>query len=355
CFALRQDESSLKLSIQEGFKDVDVAPPMSQDIEAPTSKFYVKWDKSNPEHCVLHKVFGEEYIPLVEGTDQIDYSKVKKKSLEDLPVLDLNVSSFPVEDMIKEVALRIVRFRNAFELWCRWHLTDDLIDRLAWYYMPRALVKAGLAKDYGDLIKELPIEERTWKQVVVCLNKVLKTEYLEVYLADKVLTARPKAGETFQDFARRLIRLVEAANFPGDGCSIFIKALKNHLPDVSVQATLKEYGSFDEIKSQRYGGRAGSQAAERSHRMAYWSDLQEKSQDSYQAKRFHAGDDSGDKVSKKPRSFDRKDICTYSKKCIDKKLRHEREDCHHWQKDQKRRNNREDRLDSQPSLHLDSP
>ncbi|CAO3574046.1 unnamed protein product [Mortierella alpina] len=123
------------------------------------------------------------------------------------------------------------------------------MDKLAWDYMPSALSKVGLAKEYQELIRELPIEERTWKQVVICLNKALKTELLEAHLADEVLTARPKVGETFLAFTQRLNPLIEAAKFPDDGCAILIKALGNHLSDVGFQATIKEYGSFDAAKS----------------------------------------------------------------------------------------------------------
>ncbi|KAF9944127.1 hypothetical protein BGZ72_002774, partial [Mortierella alpina] len=251
CDSLRKDIDSLQLSIRQGYdEDTESSAERGTPAEEVLPvKFSVKWDKNDPEHCALHRVFGEEYIPLVEGTKTVDYSRVKKRTFKDSPVLDLNVSSLPVEDMVKEVATRIVKFRDDFERWCRWHLSDDLMDKMAWDYMPSALSKVGLAKDYQELIKELPIEERTWKQVVVCLNKALKTELLEAHLADEVLTARPKVGETFLAFTQRLIPLVEAAKFPDDGCSVLIKALGNHLSDVGFQATIKEYGSFDEVKS----------------------------------------------------------------------------------------------------------
>ncbi|CAO3570251.1 unnamed protein product [Mortierella alpina] len=123
------------------------------------------------------------------------------------------------------------------------------MDKLAWDYMPSALSKVGLAKEYQELIRELPTEERSWKQVVICLNKALKTELLEAHLADEVLTARPKVGETFLAFTQRLNPLIEAAKFPDDRCAILIKALGNHLSDVGFQAAIKEYGSFDAVKS----------------------------------------------------------------------------------------------------------
>ncbi|KAF9943230.1 hypothetical protein BGZ70_006007, partial [Mortierella alpina] len=163
CESLRKDMDSLRLSILQGYEEEvedrpKQVPPREKSLP---DKFSVKWDRNNPEHCALYRVFGEEYIPLIEGTKAVDYSRVKKRTFKDSPVLDLNVSSFPVEDMVKEVAIRIVKFRDDFERWCRWHLQDDLMDKLAWDYMPSALSKVGLAKEYQELIRELPIEERT--------------------------------------------------------------------------------------------------------------------------------------------------------------------------------------------------
>ncbi|KAF9283956.1 hypothetical protein BGZ68_004990, partial [Mortierella alpina] len=122
-------------------------------------------------------------------------------------------------------------------------------------------------------------------------HKPLKFELLEAHLADEVLTARPEVGETFLAFTQRLTPLIEAAKFPDDGCTVLIKALGNHLSDVGFQARIKEYDSFDEVKSikkylefltktpgamegsktdhslyfiKKYGGKAGAQAADRS-------------------------------------------------------------------------------------------
>ncbi|KAF9407111.1 hypothetical protein BGZ94_002824 [Podila epigama] len=148
-----------------------------------------------------------------------------------------------------EISERIVKFRYEFKDWCRWRLTDDLTDKLAWDYTSSALSKVGLAKDYQDLIKELPLDKRTWKQVVVCLNKALKTELLEAHLADEVVTARPMPGETFLAFTQRITPLIEAAKFPDDGCNVVIKGIGNHLSDIGFHTTIKEYGSFDEIQS----------------------------------------------------------------------------------------------------------
>ncbi|KAF9555094.1 hypothetical protein EC968_009151, partial [Mortierella alpina] len=382
CASLRKDMDSLKMSILQGYEGEEDqhSEQALQATESRPAKFSVKWDKNNPEHCALHRVFGEEYIPLIEGTNEVDYSKVKKRTFKDSPILDLNVSSLPVEDMVQEVAVRIVKFRDDFERWCRWHLSDDLMDKLAWDYMPTALSKVGLAKDYQELINELPIEKRTWKQVVVCLNKALKTELLEAHLADEVLTARPKVGETFLAFTQRLIPLVEAAKFPDDGCSVLIKALGNHLSDVGFQATIKEYGSFDEVKSikkylefltktpgamegsktdhtlyfiKKYGGKAGAQAASRSQ-VKPRSDYSDKAHSSSQVKRSSSDMSNKDRDFKKPRTGSRKPLCTYSKKSIAKKFHHAQEDCNHWQNDQAKKE-REERSGNQSSQSRDSP
>ncbi|KAG0195426.1 hypothetical protein BGX28_001395, partial [Mortierella sp. GBA30] len=231
--------------------------------ESDEARFTVKWDQSIPEHCALNRIFKEENIPLLEDSDEIDYSKIKKRTFQGAPVLDLDVSKIDTADMVQEIATRVVTF---------------------------PLSKVGLAKDYTQLINKMPMKERTWKQVVVCLSKALKFELLEAYLADKVLTMRPKAGETFLAFSQCVKPILEAAQFADNGCSLLIKALGNHISDIGFQATLKEYGSFIKVTSmqeyleflsntpgaldgsktnhanwfiKKYGGKSGAQAVER--------------------------------------------------------------------------------------------
>ncbi|KAG0247475.1 hypothetical protein BG011_001421, partial [Mortierella polycephala] len=245
---LRKDIEELKDALSTAYGHSE-SPDLQQQQEVETSKFSVKWNPNIPEHVALYRIFKEENIPLIEDSDEVDYSKIKKRTFQGAPTLDLDVSKLSAEDMVTEVATRVVTFRNDFERHYRWSLTDDLFDKMAWDYMPIALSKAGLAKDYTDLIIKKPMKERTWKQVVACLNKALKFELIEAYLADEVLTTRPKAGESFLAFHQRLKPLLEAAEFADDGCSLLIKALGNHISDIGFQATLKEYGSFEKVTS----------------------------------------------------------------------------------------------------------
>ncbi|KAF9554972.1 hypothetical protein EC968_009198 [Mortierella alpina] len=362
CEDIQKDITSIKQSLAFGYEDDEVPQAAEKVEEAPSAKFSVKWNKNDPEHCALYRIFGEEYIPLVEDTQEVDFSKVKKKTFKDSPELDLDVSSLPVEDMVREIARRVVKFRDDFERVFRRNLSDDLFDKMAWDYMPSAISKAGLAKEYQELIMDFPLKQRTWKQVVLSLNKALKFELLEAHLADG-----GTHGET-EAFTQRLTPLIEAAKFPDDGCSVLIKALGNHLSDVGFQATIKEYGSFDEVKSfkkylefltktpgamegsktnhtlyfiKKYGGKAGAQAADRSQgkpRQEY-SDRAPASvlQKRPSPGRDHREQDRKDRdrkgrVYKKPRPG-RTALCTYSDKCIKKRLRHELEDCYHWQDD----------------------
>ncbi|KAF9575987.1 hypothetical protein EC968_000950 [Mortierella alpina] len=58
-------------------------------------------------------------------------TKVKKKTFKDSPELDLDVSSLPVEDMVREIARRVVKFRDDFERVIRRNLSDDIFDKMA--------------------------------------------------------------------------------------------------------------------------------------------------------------------------------------------------------------------------------
>ncbi|KAF9922106.1 hypothetical protein BGZ67_010721, partial [Mortierella alpina] len=70
CEAIQKDIATIKQSLAFGYEE-DEAPQESEKVEeAPKAKFSVKWDKNNPEHCALYHIFGEEYIPLIEDTQE---------------------------------------------------------------------------------------------------------------------------------------------------------------------------------------------------------------------------------------------------------------------------------------------
>lgn len=98
--------------------------------------------------------------------------------------LDLDTSSLPTEDRVREMARRVVRFRDDLDRVFRRNLSDDLFVKMACVYMPSAISKIGLAKEYQELIMDIPLKKRTRKQVVSRLNKVLKFEPLEAAQAD---------------------------------------------------------------------------------------------------------------------------------------------------------------------------
>ena len=340
-------------------------------------KITVKWDPSIPEHDALHRIFQEENIPVVPGTQQIDYSKVKKRVFKDAPSLDLDVAKIQPEEMIREIATRVVDFRNEFKRSYKWHLGDVLFDKMSWDYMAGSLSKVGgLAQEYLALITKIPMEERNWQQVVSCLNKSLKFESLEAYLADEVLKMRPKKGEGFLAFSQRLQPLLDAAEFADSECSLLIRAIAFYLSDTGFQATIKEYGSFDKITSikeylkflsntpgaldgtrtnptqwffQKYGGKNGYEIFQR---------LQGKTKTEQSDKttsQYNKTQAQGDKAqrhnNKRPNISGEREglqdekrqktgpVCTYNEKCIKLGLTHRLENCFHWKKHQKENKN----------------
>lgn len=356
---LKKDIEQLKevLIANYGYdKDVVVKTPLELEQNGIT----IKWNPKNPEHDALHRQFKEVNIPLIEGSNEVDYSKVKMTVFANAPTLDLDVSKLPVEDMIKEIATRVVNFRDDFERFYKCAISDLLFDKMAWRYMSGSLNKvSSLAKDYTDLVQELPMRDRNWKQVVTCLNKALKFEQLEAHLADEVLMTRPKPGESLITFSQRLKPLLEAAEFPDDGCSLLIRALGNHVSDIGFQATLKEYGSFSEVKSikaylkflaetpgamegtrtekthwflQKYGGKSGAQAFARLESKSKSEQLEKTAT---QGKRSSSSDEQKDQNRKKQKLD--VPICTFSEKCKMKRLRHHQHQCYHFQNEQKKK------------------
>ncbi|KAF9939231.1 hypothetical protein BGZ70_006472, partial [Mortierella alpina] len=145
--------------------------------------------------------------------------------------------------------------------------------------------------------------------------------------------------------------------------------------------TIKEYGSFDEVKSikkylefltktpgamegsktdhtlyflKKYGGKAGAQAADRSQGKPS-SDYSDRAHATVQGKRSAAGSDSRNRGYKKPKFGVQRELCTYSPRCIAKKLRNEKEDCFKWRDDQAKKKSRDERSNSQSSQSRDGP
>jgi hypothetical protein len=353
----RRDIEELKDALKTNHGYVESEPTEPKDPEP--NRITIKWNPSNPEHDALHRIFKEDNVPLLENSEEVDYSKIKKRTFPGAPFLDLDLSKVPVEDIVKEAATRVVTFRDDFERFYGWNLTDVLFDKMAWDYMASSLTKVGgLAKDYTDLITEVPLRERNWSKVVACLNKALKFELLAAHLADEVLKTRPKKGESVLAFTQRLRPLLEAAEVPDDGCVLLSKALCNHLSDIGFQATMKEYGSFDGIKSmkaylkfladtpgafdgtrtnhshwfiKKYGGKDGAQAVERMQANPK-GEHDDKPNVLQRHKRFRSNEEQGKDKGQKKQKTDPK-VCSYSEKCQRLRLKHPKEKCFHWQKD----------------------
>ncbi|KAF9943088.1 hypothetical protein BGZ70_006033, partial [Mortierella alpina] len=105
---------------------------------------------------------------------------------------------------------------------------------------------------------------------------------------------------------------------------------------------------------KKYGGKAGAQASDRSQGKPK-SDYSDRAHAPAQGKRSAGGSDSKDRGYKKPRFGVRREVCIYSPRCKDMKLRHEKEDCYHWQNDQAKKNSRDGRPNGQSSQSRDGP
>ncbi|KAF9352461.1 hypothetical protein BGX34_012153 [Mortierella sp. NVP85] len=356
---LEGDLCSLKCALGlSGWHKEDHPTPWTRSEEP--NKISIQWNPSILEHDALHRIFKEDYIPLLEGSNEIDYSKVRKKVFIGAPSLDLDMSKVPREDFMTTLVTKVFTFRDEFRRFYEWNLTVVLFDKMAWDYMAGPLTKVnGLANDYLELIEAAPMKERNWSKVAACLHKALRFELLEPSLADEILKTRPKKGENVLEFSQRLRPLMEAVEF-SDSCSLLIKALGNHLSDIGFRATIKEYGAFDKIKSMKeylkflentpgafdgpktdhipwlvnkYAGKTRVQSFER--QQAHSKKEQDRSSVPRASKRRRFEEQNRDDGHKRPRHESEvdPDICTYSERCKAKNRRHPKEKCFFWMKD----------------------
>ncbi|KAF9199566.1 hypothetical protein BGZ59_003891 [Podila verticillata] len=174
----------------------------------------VKWDPSNSVHIAIKAVYKIDHIPI-----------------------------------IKEIAKRVVKFKEDIKQVLRLHLTDNLFDKVAWLYLPMSLVKIRLAKDYETAIAQTPVEDWTWDKAIKALHKSIKFKSVSSKVADIITKMHPEHGETMCMFSDHLFLLMEAANMDDNDCSWLVKLLGCYLSDVSMQVTMNKYKSLDNIKS----------------------------------------------------------------------------------------------------------
>ncbi|KAG0040833.1 hypothetical protein BGZ83_002422 [Gryganskiella cystojenkinii] len=255
---LLQDDLTRDIkSIEADVKDLKESNPELQSTQSgqdqekatiyPNS---VKWDPKNRIHLALNRVLKEEYIPLVEGTNTIDFSRIRHKHFSGAPELELEVTAGTTSNkMINEIAVKVVAFRDAFKRHYIANLTEELFEPLAWTYMPKALNKARIAQEFTELIEEYQPAHRTWNAVQTCLYKAIKFENIEAHLADQVLRMRPRPNESVIEFSHRIKPLIDAASLSDADCALLARGLGNYLSDTGHAAVVKKYGSLAKVRS----------------------------------------------------------------------------------------------------------
>lgn len=131
---LRKDIEGLKDALDTNHGHEKRAPTKPKDDSEP-NRIAVKWNPAILEHDDLHLIFKEDNIPLLEDSNEVDYSKIKKKTFPGAPFLDLDVSKVPVENIIKQIAARVVTFRDEFERFYEWNFNKVLFHKMAWDYL----------------------------------------------------------------------------------------------------------------------------------------------------------------------------------------------------------------------------
>ena len=250
---LRNDIESLT-EILAYMTDFDMSQEEQARLELVTKcRTAIRWNPAIPEHDFLHAIFGLEDIPVIMGTDDIDYEGIELCDFEDPPSLSLDVPDFLVESaFVDRLVLNIYGFIIRFDLFYGRKL-GILFEHLAWRYIVESLRVRypDVQRRYTDHMLRIPRRARSWSQAKAALHKALGLDMLRPHLIREILLMTPEPKEQFASFATRIYPLLDVADIADTECGILIMSIVNILSDYGVQAVLNEYGSLDTIPSLR--------------------------------------------------------------------------------------------------------
>ncbi|KAF9950736.1 hypothetical protein BGZ72_007655 [Mortierella alpina] len=202
CKSLRRDMDSLKLSILQGYNE-DVESSVEQGSPAEDTlpiNFSVKWNKNGPEHCALHRVFGEEYTGQGDSTQSpgrpthVDHFDRQLDVKPDMPRFGKGGKHHTTSPRI---------FLRRFKAYMKAFLSPGTFDKLGHRYMTMLTVdeyvKNDLLQEFEATTNVLTFDECS--KVFLC--KVLTEEQRLVAIMNLAKQGK-KRKETYQRYASRL-------------------------------------------------------------------------------------------------------------------------------------------------------
>lgn len=322
-----------------------------------SSGSHVHWSSQtdNEEFLLIHAHLKEDLIPLVKGTTTtVDYSKLKLLKSSGHPELTLDLAKVDPDDTMKVLAKKVKTFLEAFRSHYEGLLPGLLFDKLAWAHMPRSLVKVERAtRDFEGKIKAIPLDKRSWDEVVKCVYKTLDFDKIQVDIVSELLKTDLRRGESLAEFSDRIMPLIEAVKVPEQACGLIAGKISFSLSDVGYQATVKKYGSFmkvndikeylehlqtvpgawpgartnhAEVMLKRFGGKIPDKTMNKD----------KSSNGTHVSHKSHNNGKRSRPSAPKPEWHE---VCTYSENCKAKGLKHPKDKCFAFQADERKRKN----------------
>ncbi|GJJ68030.1 hypothetical protein EMPS_00376 [Entomortierella parvispora] len=256
---LRNEMSALKMDIESlteilaYMTEFDKSQEEQRRQEFETKcRTTIRWNPTIPEHDRLREIFGLEDIPVITGTDDIDYGQVGLRIFQSSPFLNLELpESISDTRIFNELICGIAAFIQEFEMYYREKL-GVLFEHIAWKYMRYCLSRKSDIQDrYDGHILRVDKTAITWDHTKTFLRKAIGLDILRPHLIRKILTLTPKPKELFASFADRLTPLLDTAGVSDAETGLVVLSIVSLLSDFGVQVVLNEYGSLDAIPSLR--------------------------------------------------------------------------------------------------------
>ncbi|KAF9432267.1 hypothetical protein BGZ76_011040 [Entomortierella beljakovae] len=208
-------------------------------------------DLSNAKHVALVNFLKHNMIPVFPGTRTIDFSNVRRIKPTDPPILKLaHLSSHPSKTTIALELLKtiIVFFKNFKEFYQR-HLSQELFNDMAQYYIADGLRESGFAEAFERELFKFDEPDRKWTVVRRCLGRALHIETLRGEVASTLFRLRPGVKESHKDYCDRIQTMVEVLETEDPKNQLLIEAIVSNLPVGGREIIMKNFGSASNIES----------------------------------------------------------------------------------------------------------
>ncbi|KAF9083921.1 hypothetical protein BGX29_002848 [Mortierella sp. GBA35] len=134
-------------------------------------------DPNKPYHGVIGRIFGYKATPVRPGTHEVDVAQLPLKDFIKAPELDMvkALKDTTPSSLLLVTVMAVNEFMKSFHRFYEDAL-KELFPCLVSPYMRKSLVKSKLECDYDVLIDQIPDDQRDWKAVSTCVEKVFQLQ-----------------------------------------------------------------------------------------------------------------------------------------------------------------------------------